>query len=49
MTAALVIGGSSEVAAVRVLDQSQPFDELLSGDTVAKWLSVEGSVFKLSA
>ena len=47
MTAALVIGGESEVAAIRVLDRGRSFGEQLSQKTVESWVGMEGSVFKL--
>ena len=47
-TAALVIGGSREVAAIRVFDRGQPFGEILDGSVVQKWLGMEGSVFKMA-
>lgn len=48
LTAALVVGGHSEVAAIRVLDQGQPFSTKLSGSVIDHWLSTEGSVFKMA-
>ncbi len=48
ITAAMVIGGSSEVAAIRVLDQRQSFGESLSESTVEDWLAMKGSVFRMA-
>ncbi|KAL6715778.1 target of Sbf [Lecanora helva] len=48
MTAALIIGGMEEVAAIRVLDQDQSFSEQLDKGTVDGWLGMESSVFKMA-
>ena len=49
MTAALVIGGSDEVAAIRVLDNGQSFEESLSNENVQGWVKQESSVFKMGS
>lgn len=50
ITAAVIIGGSSEVATIRVLDQSfSSFEEALAGSVVETWLGGQGSVFDMSS
>ena len=47
ITAAVVIAGEHEVAAIRVLGESQSFDRILSEDVVNGWINEQGSVFKM--
>lgn len=47
ITAAVVIAGEHEVAAIRVLDGGQSFDATLSEDVVSGWVNEAGSVFKM--
>lgn len=47
ITAAVVIAGGHEVAAVRVLGESQSFDTTLSEDVVNGWVNEQGAVFKM--
>ena len=48
ITAAVVIAGEHEVAAIRVLGEGQLFDTTLSEDVVNGWVNEQqGSVFKM--
>ncbi|KAF6225341.1 hypothetical protein HO173_012826 [Letharia columbiana] len=47
ITAAVVIAGEHEVAAIRVLGDGQSFDTTLNEDVVNGWVNEEGSVFKM--
>lgn len=47
ITAAVVIAGEHEVAAIRVLGEGQSFDRILSEDVVNGWVNEQGSVFKM--
>lgn len=48
ITAAVVFAGSSEVAAIRILDQGQSFDVSLSEGVVNSWVKEQSSLFKMS-
>lgn len=47
ITAAVVITGENEVAAIRILSEGQLFDKTLSVDVVNGWVNEQGSVFKM--
>lgn len=47
ITAAVVIAGKHEVAAIRVLGEGQSFDAILSENVVNAWVNEQGSVFKM--
>ena len=47
ITAAVVIAGEHEVAAIRVLGERQSFDTILSEDMVNGWANEQGAVFKM--
>ncbi|KAM0804083.1 putative TOS1-like glycosyl hydrolase-domain-containing protein [Usnea florida] len=48
ITAAIIIAGEHEVAAIRVLGPGQSFDDVLSGEVVEGWISEVGSVFEMA-
>lgn len=47
ITAAVVIAGEHEVAAIRVLGEGQSFDTTLSEDVVNGWVNEQGAVFQM--
>ena len=47
ITAAVVIAGEHEVAAIRVLGEGQSFDTTLSEDVVNRWVNEQGAVFQM--
>lgn len=47
ITAAVVIAGEHEIAAIRVLAEGQSFDTTLSEDVVNGWVNEQGAVFKM--
>ncbi|KAL9077769.1 MAG: hypothetical protein Q9161_000141 [Pseudevernia consocians] len=47
ITAAVVIAGEHEVAAIRVLGEGQSFDTTLSEDVVNRWVKEQGAVFQM--
>ena len=47
ITAAVVIAGEHEVAAIRVLGEGPSFDTTFSKDTVNGWINEQGAVFKM--
>lgn len=48
ITAAVIVAGEHEVAAIRVLGQDQSFDDVLSGEVVEGWIGEVGSVFEMA-
>lgn len=48
ITAAVVIGGINEVAAIRVFNQGQTFEDSLSATLVDEWLNTKGSEFDMT-
>lgn len=49
ITAAVVIAGENEVAAIRIVGEGQSFDTTLSEDLVNGWVNEQGSVFEMDS
>lgn len=47
ITAAVLLAGNNEVAAIRILDQGQTFDDVLSASLINGWVSEQSSMFNM--